>query len=593
MMISPLRSRVRGLRFFISVTVIATSFVLTPQTHVVTEAADSDLDPTFGPGGIVLTDFNGEFNGANGVAIQPDGKIVVVGSNFAPNGDFAVARYNPDGSLDAAFGTGGLVLTDIGGGSIDQGRAVALQADGKIVAVGETTTEVSPSDQDWAVVRYNTDGTLDATFDGDGIVKTDFGSIIFENATSVAIQADGKIVAGGGAFEWGGPTQRNFGVARYNTDGSLDTTFDGDGRVITSFTDNFDVIADIAIQTDGRIVALGFANADFGFARYNTDGSLDASFGGTGALVLDFAGNSDEGTELALQPDGKIVAVGRTVGADFALARLNTDGTVDPTFGTAGRVLTDFPTVFGGPNAVALQADGKIVVTGPLHTPAVGTDVGVARYDASGALDATFGVAGLRMTDVAGSSDDPQDIAIQPDGKIVVVGQASFGTVIGFGDFSVIRYEGPPPHDVTFYLHGFDVPGTAGAFTMNQTAPATQVLVTASSSRQWLSEPFVNGTFLSGSTFEVTLPCRLGVAAPRTVSLASTDASGGAEQPLGQAVTAAEFCHTQTISVPVTVPVTFTQRRLKLTIASSLPIAQPLRLGSQTFVRATNFVGAP
>jgi uncharacterized delta-60 repeat protein len=556
------------------------------------QAADGDLDPTFGVGGRVLTDFNGEFNGANGVAIQPDGKIVVAGSNFAPNGDFAVARYNPDGSLDAAFGTGGLVLTDIDGGSADQGRAVALQADGKIVVVGETVGTGSPSNQDWAVVRYNTDGTLDATFDIDGIVKTDFGTEIFENATSVAIQADGKIVAGGGAFSWG-PTQRDFGVARYNTDGSLDTTFDGDGRVTTSFTDNLDVIADIAIQTDGRIIALGLASNDFGFARYNTNGSLDTSFGGTGALMLDFAGNSDEGTELALQPDGKIVAVGLTVGADFAIARLNTDGTVDSTFGTGGRVLTDFPVVFGGPSAVALQADGKIVVTGGLHTPAVGTDVGVARYDASGALDATFGVSGLVLTDVAGSSDNPQDIAIQPDGKIVVVGQASFGTVTGFGDFSVIRYEGPPPHDLTFYLHGFDLPGTAGAFTMNQTEPAPQIVFTASSSRQWISDPVVNGTFLNGSTFEVTLPCRLGAALERTVILASTDASGGAEQPLGQTVAQAHFCQSQTISIPVTAPVTLTQRRLKLTMSSPVPIAPPLRLGSQTFLRATNFVGAP
>jgi uncharacterized delta-60 repeat protein len=244
---------------------------------------------------------------------------------------------------------------------------------------------------------------------------------------------------------------------------------------------------------------------------------------------------------------------------------------------------------------VALQADGRIVATGKIFTVGSGgDDFTLVRFEADGAVDVTFGVAGIVRTDVAGgSSDDARGIAIQTDGKILVVGMAAFGTTIGSADFGILRYQGPPPHDVTFYLHGTDIAGTAGGFTMNTTAPSTQVLVTASNSPNWFSNPVVNGTFLSGSTFQVTLPCLFGVGLPKTVRVASTDTAGGNEQVLGQTAVGLRLCQSQTIAVPVTTPVTVLQRRLKLTIVSPFVVSPPLTLGSQTFVRATNFVGAP
>lgn len=304
---------------------------------------------------------------------------------------------------------------------------------------------------------------------------------------------------------------------------------------------------------------------------------------------------------MVIQTDGKIVAAGTLSGlgvADFALARYNVDGSLDSAFGPGGTgiVTTDFAASGDQAAAVALQADGKIVVTGDTFVPNAGTsgDFLTVRYETDGTVDTTFGIGGFVTTDFkSSSSDDARGMAIQPDGRILVVGQlASFST--GEFDMELVRYEGPPPHDVTFFLHGNDVPGTAGGFTMNLTAPSTQFLLLApGSTPSWFSDPAVNGTFLSGATFQVVLPCTLGIALPKTVRLASTDLGGGNEQILGQAIEPFRLCSSQTIAVPVTTPATFANRRLKLSIASNVVVHLPLQLGSHTFVRGTTFVGAP
>jgi uncharacterized delta-60 repeat protein len=590
------RSRMQSCRLpLIPVTVLA--LVLLPHARVALHAAEGDLDPTFGSAGKLLTDFGGTFDIAEEVAVQPDGKIVVAGvrTGGGSNNDFAFARYNTDGSLDTTFGTGGIVFTDLNGGSSDWARAMALQPDGKIVLAGETASPVLPSDQDFALVRYNSDGSLDTTFGTGGIVFTDFGAQFWEGAFSVGIDSAGRIVAAGGTFDW--TTQRNFAVARYNPDGSLDTTFDGDGRVTTPLSlTNADIIADVAIQADDRIVAVGNAGSDFAVVRYDTDGSLDTTFGGTGIITTNFGGTEARATAVVMQPDGKVLAAGTTSvfgNIDAVLLRYNADGSPDASFGAGGQSITDFEAT-DLLNDVALQADGKIVVTGRILTAGSGQDdFALVRFEADGTVDVTFGVAGLVRTDIgSGSSDEARGIAIQTDGRILVVGMVAFGTAVGFADFGIARYEGPPPHDVKFYLHGTDIAGTAGGFTMNTTAPSTQVLVTASNNPSWFSDPVVNGTFLTGSTFQVKLPCVLGVGLPKTVRLASTDSSGGNEQLLGQAAVGVQLCQSQTIAVPVATPATLLQRRLKLTIVSPLPVSTVI-LGSQTFVRATNFVGAP
>jgi uncharacterized delta-60 repeat protein len=393
-------------------------------------APPGDLDPTFDGDGKVITDFLASTDVANGVALQGDGKIVAAGlAIVSGNVDFALARYNTDGSLDTTFDGDGKVTTDFAGG-FDEARGVAIQGDGKLVAAGSANLPGT----DFALARYNTDGSLDTTFDGDGKVTTDFAGGN-DQAFDVAIQADGKIVAAGGGDVSG---TRDFDLARYNTDGSLDITFDGDGKVITDFAGGFDQAFDVAIQADGKIVAGGGASVsgteDFALARYNTDGSLDTTFDGDGKVTTDLAGSTDEVSAVAIQADGKILAAGiADVSGDleFALARYNTDGSLDTTFDGDGKVTTDFAGSIDQAFDVAIQADGKIVAAG--RATSGNDEFGLARYNNDGSLDTIFSGDGKVTTDFAGGNDQAFAVAIQADKKIVAAGGIRVAADINFG----------------------------------------------------------------------------------------------------------------------------------------------------------------
>jgi len=387
------------------------------------------LDPSFDYDGKLVTDFSGGDDTGQAVALQTDGKIVVAGWAYGATPDFAVARYNPDGSLDTGFDGDGKVVTDFAGGN-DYGKAVVLQADGKIVVAGGT----AGATDEFALVRYNPDGSLDTGFDGDGRVVTDFaGGNDYGNA--VALQADGKIVVAG--YTEGATL--DFAVARYNPDGSLDTGFDGDGKLVTDFSGGDDLSYAVVLQADGKIVVAGYtvsATWDFAVARYNPDGSLDMGFDGDGKVATDYDGGTDYGKAVVLQADGKIVLAGITYSAtaDFAVARYNPDGSLDTGFDGDGRVVTDFA---GGDDrgyAIALQADGKIVMAGSAYGATL--DFAVARYNPDGSLDTTFDGDGKLVTDFAGGDDWGYAVALQADGKIVVAGYAESAT----RDFAVARY---------------------------------------------------------------------------------------------------------------------------------------------------------
>jgi uncharacterized delta-60 repeat protein len=362
------------------------------------QAAAGDLDPTFGSGGEVVTDFGTLSDQAQAVAIQPDGKIVAAGTAPSEGGDFALARYNTDGTLDTSFGSGGKVATDFG--LWEGGHAVALQADGKVVVAG--FTGVSDIWGDFALARYNPDGTLDPTFGSAGKVVTDFGSAE-DVARAVAVQPDGRIVAVG----W---SHVDFALARYNTDGTLDPTFGTGGRVLTDFHDmgSDDRAYAMALQPDGKIIAAGSANGGssgegFGLARYNPDGSLDSGFAFEGELIF-FFGAINVARAVALQPDGKIVAAGGN--DDFLLLRVTPDGRLDTSFGTDGAVATDF----GGQDfatAVALQQDGKIVSAGASFLTNFDSRFALARYLAGETAPACT-VTGTPGADVlrGGNGDD-------------------------------------------------------------------------------------------------------------------------------------------------------------------------------------------
>jgi len=441
-----------GLLTKYNVALLALTLLLTPKFS--SAQTSSTLDASFGTSGKVTTDFGGP-SAARTLVVQADGKILVAGlavSNVSSGVvDFALARYDGNGTLDTTFGTGGKVTTAFDfPGNFDRVFTIVPQPDGKFVAVGSTVNLFA----NFALARFNANGTLDTSFGTGGIVTTAFG--VSAEATSAAVQADGKIVAAGFANLLGG---HDFALVRYNSNGTLDTSFGTGGKVTTPFglsPDFSEAMANsVAIQPDGRIIAAGNAMIggafDFALARYDSNGALDASFGTGGRVTTDFAGANDQADSVAVQPDGRIVAAGAAGifinrGFDFALARYNSNGTLDTSFGTSGKVTTDFAganDVPSEPSAVALQGDGKIVVVG---RTLVGQtfdgdvyDFALARYNSNGTIDTSFGTSGKVTTDFAGANDVPSSVAVQPDGNIVVAGGAMIN---GRADFALARYVG-------------------------------------------------------------------------------------------------------------------------------------------------------
>jgi serralysin len=398
--------------------------LLTMAASASASAAPGDLDPTFGGGdGTVTTDFGGT-DPARAVAVQSDGKIVVAGGN----GDFALARYNQDGSLDTGFGGDGTVTTDFGG--TDSAKAVVVQPNGKIVVAGTSSSS-------FALARYNQDGSLDTGFGGgDGLVTTAFPGSEGDEANALVLQPNGKIVAAG-------TSSSSFALARYNQDGSLDTGFGGgDGLVTTAFPGSEgDEGNALVLQPNGKLVAVGTTHipphgrGSFALARYNADGALDTGFGGGDGLATGVDNNQATSADLA--PNGQIVVAGGW--ESFRVARFNSNGSVDTGFDGTGALFPDYKGTARLAYAVQVQKDGQVVAAGYVNDDAASeTDFAVARFDTDGSLDASFGGDGMVTTDFSGGSDYARDIALQPDGKVVVAGR----TESSGSDFAVARYEG-------------------------------------------------------------------------------------------------------------------------------------------------------
>jgi uncharacterized delta-60 repeat protein len=423
------------------------------------------LDRTFGPNqnGTVATNFGNNFaptnNQAKALAIQGDGKVVVAGSGGFPLGPsgFALARYNSDGTLDANFGPShnGRVAFDFGGSLIPpsaEADGVALQrspvgGDEKIVAAGWGGDGPFDTNPKFALARLNANGTPDPLFGGPlvhaplGEVLTPIGGVN-DQAHSVAIQDDGKIVAAGSSVVNG---QYYLAVVRYNFFGQMDTSFGTRGAVVTHFPGStFDQAYSVAIQGDGKIVVAGVTgavNPDFALVRFTTSGAPDQSFGNHGFVTTDFAHGTDIAYGVAIQPsDGKIVAAGKAavIGGDaFSLARYNTDGTPDNSFGQGGRVLTDMGGQTNIAKGVVIQGDGKIVAAGSSGQGGF-TRFALARYNPNGTLDNGFGSGGRTYASPEGG-DGAEGVALQADGKIVAAGHA------GTSDFGLARFLGDPP----------------------------------------------------------------------------------------------------------------------------------------------------
>ncbi len=459
---------------------------------------DGSLDTSFEPG-------SGTFN-VFAIAVQTDSRIVMGGLVDSYNGvnRGGLARTYSDGGLDFSLEAGGInerVLeivqlptgetlicgnfTQVGGvdhfgvarllgdsssptptptptGMPTPGACLdnTFDTDGKVTTDFDSRTDVleaialqtdgkivavGTSSSDFAVARYNTNGSLDTSFDADGKVITSFGSS--DQARAVVIQSDGKIVAGGTA------NLNTFALARYNANGLLDTTFDADGKVTTDFQTGSGTVRvrDLIIQPDGKIIAVGGAGGNFALARYNTNGSLDTSFGNGGKVLTPFTGQQAAALGVAIQTDGKIVAGGGKdnqfpPAGDFVLARYNANGTLDTTFDSDGKTSVGFDSFGAVAEDLALQPDGKIVLVGTVRI-----DLGIARFNSDGSLDSTFGDGGKVMSDFAFTGDQGLSVALQSNGRISVIGDGSRN---GASDIYVIRLNSNGTVDTSFAAGG-------------------------------------------------------------------------------------------------------------------------------------------
>jgi uncharacterized delta-60 repeat protein len=381
------------------------------------------LDTGFGSGGIAKTEFVVTNMGpawGNALLQQKDGKLVVVGEyiEWGVGTYFGLARFYPNGSLDASFGSGGKVGTRFN--QDFAAFAAALQPDGKIIAVGGANNNV------FAAVRYNQDGSLDSSFGSGGLVTTDFPGANLDYAEAVVVQSDLKIVLAGNS-------EGDFGnnevvLARYKPNGSLDTSYGNLGKVVTNFGgDSNDSVSDAVLQADGKIVIVGFSDNGPVIARFKTDGSLDNNFGTGGST--NFINGGPDGFTITLQGDGKILAAGQN-GGNIYIERFSKDGLPDASFGLNGVVKTGVSNCLGGSRgSLKVQANGKMIYAGTCGNTLTFT---LARYNQDGSLDTSFGSGGIAMPGLGGDSV-AHGVVFQPDGKLVAAGETG-------GNFCLARY---------------------------------------------------------------------------------------------------------------------------------------------------------
>jgi uncharacterized delta-60 repeat protein len=313
-----------------------------------------------------------------GISIQSDGKVLVAYNydKYNPVGpnqyNFSLMRYNANGFLDTRFSGDGQVFSDLGS---DSAHAIALQADKKILVAGERGS-------DFFLVRYNANGTLDTSFSGDGKVITTSGLLSGgsanpdqDSANAVTVQANGKILVAGSTVA-DGTNNSNFALLRYNTNGSLDTGFSDDGKVITDLGFSTDIADKVTLQADGKILVTGASNGKFALVRYHTDGALDTGFSGDGKLLSSLVTSRNHQT-VSMLADGKILLAGIGSNGKFALERYNSNGSLDNSFSGDGKISTNTPV-----SAVSTQADGKILLVSTSY---------LLRYTQDGRLDTTFG----------------------------------------------------------------------------------------------------------------------------------------------------------------------------------------------------------
>ncbi len=442
-------------------------------TVVVRYNSDGGIDANFGNNGIIHCN-SGPVEGGNTLEIQPDGKIVVLGIQWTQpsaniwNTQFVVERYNADGSSDAAFASNGRIVTAFVSG-YDWPKSIALQPDGKIVAIGQST---SGSNNRLALVRYTASGALDTTFDGDGKVLTSYGSGISGLPNFVTAHPNGKILVAGLTSALSG---NSFTLVQYNSNGSPDTSFDGDGIASSLFdaSDLSNTIISIAEQPDGKLLATTSADQygtfnnpdDFVVRRYNSNATVDTSFGINGKVVTTVRPGFSVAKNIALQPDAKILVAGysrplESGKYDSHLVRYESSGALDPAFGTDGKLTATFDSTNDESTHLLIQPDSKLIAIGTKRNATENgylfKDIALSRYNIDGSLDASFGDGGKVVSVFAENNRNTiHQAVLQPDGKIVI-SNTYFNQHTGDGllHHELIRYTSYGVVDITFGTDG-------------------------------------------------------------------------------------------------------------------------------------------
>ncbi len=430
--------------------VLLFSLLLIPSTtHAQTDCipaatASGRLDTCFGVGGKVTTNLNNTSSKfANDVVIQPDGKLVVAAyENPGSKQDFLVLRYDTAGLLDPTFGNGGVARISFTNSGSELASALAIQSDGKIIVAGYAPLK---SYSAFAVARLNPNGSLDTLFGTGGKILFSFQNNVTASVQGVTIQSNGYIVVAG-------RSNAEFALARFRPNGTFDTAFNGTGKITVSTANSTDTqvggayavtIQRVAVNgvLEEKLVVAGIrprlagVDRDMAVLRFNPNGFLDSSFGSGGKVFTNFTGYSDQAKAVAIDANNNIVVAGHTLTDStspmFALVRYTENGQLDASFGSGGRVTAG---VIGYRSAfyeqgLAIQPDGRIVASGYVETSDFSfADFAVARFNADGTLDTTFGSdgTGIVLTDFYGGKDYAWGgLALQADGRIVVVGGAN------------------------------------------------------------------------------------------------------------------------------------------------------------------------
>ena len=521
-----------GLMFFV--------FVLWLVPISVAQAAPGDLDANFGTGGVLT----GDIGKLNDVALQHDGKVVVVGATnptcgeasgeYVCHGELLVEQYNSDGSLDTSFGGGdGIVTTSLGSNVQAAASSVLIESGGEILVGGTTTEYVSPEQiQRFVVARYQSNGDLDTSFGGGtgtvtaGVPDT-YG--VHSEPGSMALQSDGKIVLGGRAYthEAGADPWRMV-LARFTATGTLDSTYGSGGIALGPLGG----IYDLTIDSSDRIDVAGWTNFEFSVARFTSGGVLDTSFAGTGLVHMDLNETGSKAGAVLVTPTGKILVSG--YGTGMTVAKFNEDGSFDSSFGDGDGIAT--PT-FGEPCcvsssaiALALQPDGRIVIAGQWEPIEFKSEWAVARLYQNGMPDTSFGSHGLTSNafEGGGYEDYANGVALQSDGKIVLIGNSGSAK---YPDeyFGIMRFlaggSAPQPAEQRLTIQNLDADkgsvsaqelfcgynceaGYETGETIQVTASGKYVL----EGSEWKQEPFAGWTTISGNPGTctgTTTPCEV------------------------------------------------------------------------------------